>query len=172
MNTIKNLLEKNIGPIAALVVLTVWGAAWIFCDSSEGIFAIINTLFSGLAFAGVVWTILMQKDELKAQRNELELTREVFKEQSKTSKKQRFENSFYQLIAVHNEKVRAFSVVNGESGAKAFARIYGELKGASVEAIIPVSEQMLSRYLELKKAHSYLEYSPYASNLFNIISFD
>lgn len=34
-------------------------------------FGVLNTLFSGLAFAGVIVTILLQKEELKLQREEL-----------------------------------------------------------------------------------------------------
>jgi hypothetical protein len=38
-------------------------------------FGAINALFSGLAFAGIIFTILLQREELKLQRKELELTR-------------------------------------------------------------------------------------------------
>ena len=38
-------------------------------------FGMINSLFSGLAFAGIIYTILLQRKELALQRNELELTR-------------------------------------------------------------------------------------------------
>jgi hypothetical protein len=34
-------------------------------------FGILNALFSGLAFAGIIITILLQREELKLQRNEL-----------------------------------------------------------------------------------------------------
>jgi len=38
-------------------------------------YGVLNTLFSGLAFAGVIITILMQMNELELSRKELELTR-------------------------------------------------------------------------------------------------
>ena len=38
-------------------------------------FGITNAFFSGLAFAGVIYAILLQRKELKFQREELELTR-------------------------------------------------------------------------------------------------
>ncbi len=41
-------------------------------------FGLINTLFSGLAFAGIIITILLQRIELQEQRKELRLTREEF----------------------------------------------------------------------------------------------
>lgn len=42
-----------------------------FADS----FVPISTLFSGLAFAGVIWAILLQRAELQLQRTDLRLTR-------------------------------------------------------------------------------------------------
>ena len=43
------------------------GAAGTFGDS----FGILTSLFSGIAFAGLIWTILLQRAELKLQRKEL-----------------------------------------------------------------------------------------------------
>ena len=39
-------------------------------------FGAINSLFSGLAFAGIIYTIALQRKELELQREELKLTRE------------------------------------------------------------------------------------------------
>ena len=41
--------------------------AGLFGDS----FGVLNSLFSGLAFAGIIVTVLLQKEELKLQRKEL-----------------------------------------------------------------------------------------------------
>ena len=38
-------------------------------------FGVINSLFSGLAFAGIIYTILLQRKELSLQRQELKETR-------------------------------------------------------------------------------------------------
>ena len=56
-----------------------------FIESSEergqfgDSFGALNSLFSGLAFAGIIATIIMQRAELKLQRDELRLTREELK---------------------------------------------------------------------------------------------
>lgn len=42
-------------------------------------FGVVNSLFSGLAFAGVIIAILLQREELALQRQELELTRKELK---------------------------------------------------------------------------------------------
>jgi uncharacterized membrane protein YedE/YeeE len=39
----------------------------------------LNTFFSGLAFLGVIYAIILQREELSLQRKELELTREELK---------------------------------------------------------------------------------------------
>jgi hypothetical protein len=38
-------------------------------------FGVVSTLFFGLAFAGVIYAIFLQRDELALQREELKLTR-------------------------------------------------------------------------------------------------
>jgi len=43
------------------------------------LFGGVNALFTGLAFAGLVFTILLQRKDLKIQSNELRLTREELK---------------------------------------------------------------------------------------------
>ena len=65
----------------------------------------VNALFSGLALAGVVVAIILQKNELELQRKELEDTREVLNmtkeahvEQMKTLKLQQFENTFFKML--------------------------------------------------------------------------
>lgn len=73
----------------------------VFGDS----FGLLTSLFSGLAFAGLIITIIMQRDELALQREELTLTREELsghklemKEQNKTLSIQRFENTFFKML--------------------------------------------------------------------------
>lgn len=52
-------------------IFSSWSIRGTFGDS----FGALNTLFSGLAFAGVIITILIQKEEIKAQRHEFLLDR-------------------------------------------------------------------------------------------------
>ncbi len=74
------------------------------------IFGAANSLFSGLAMAGIIFTILLQKKELKLQREELRATREEFTQQNTTLKLQRFENTFFQLVRLHQENVLNLSI--------------------------------------------------------------
>ena len=89
-------------------------------------FGALNALFAGLAFAGVIYAIILQKkelglqrDELGLQRKELEDTRaeirgqkEQLQAQNQTLQKQNFENSFFQLLGRHSEIVNSM-VIHG-----------------------------------------------------------
>lgn len=74
------------------------------------LFGSINALFSGLAFAGLIYTIILQKKELSLQRDELSSTRieiqgqkEQLEKQTIALNLQNFENTFFQLLRFHNE---------------------------------------------------------------------
>lgn len=103
--------------VLVVFVLSVWGVSWWLITSSVflkgwaergtfgDMFGAVNALFSGLAFAGVIYAIILQRQELRLQRLELEQTRkelegqkEQLEEQSKTSKLQRFEVTFFNLL--------------------------------------------------------------------------
>ena len=77
-------------------------------------FGAVNALFSGLAFAGLIVTLIMQHEELGLQREELAQTnrelaaqREEFADQNKTMKIQRFENTLFNMLSLHQD------IVNG-----------------------------------------------------------
>jgi len=120
----KNDLWKTL-LFAGLAVFAIWLLSWILidvfiADSDRGTFGdkfgAINALFSGLAFAGLIVTLLYQKEELKLQREELAQTREElkgqreeFEEQNKTMKRQRFENTFFNMLSLQQEIVANIS---------------------------------------------------------------
>lgn len=112
--------------IAIVGVIALWGLSWILIDkyidspTDQGtfgdMFGAVNALFSGLAFAGLIVTLLYQKEELKLQREELAQTREElkgqreeFEEQNKTMKRQRFENTFFNMLSLQQEIVANLS---------------------------------------------------------------
>ena len=115
--------------IAILVgigILALWAGSWWwisqhFQNPNEhgtfgDMFGTINALFSGLAFAGLIVTLLYPKEELTLQREELKATREEmksqrmeFEKQNKTLKRQRFENTFFNMLSLQNEIVAGLS---------------------------------------------------------------
>lgn len=58
--------------IGVYLGLPDWSSRGQFGD----VFGSVNALFSGLAFSGIIYTILLQREELALQRKELELTRQ------------------------------------------------------------------------------------------------
>lgn len=71
--------------IPLIIVFFAWLVSgfliwFVFSPQNRGVvgdmFGAVNALFSGLAFAGLILTMWMQRQELTLQRNELELTRE------------------------------------------------------------------------------------------------
>ncbi len=105
----------------------------VFGDS----FGALTALFSGLAFAGMMITVLLQKDELALQRRELELTRvelygqkEQMKAQNETLRKQNFENTFFELLRLQNEITNSIDIREGGElleGRDCFERFYSRL---------------------------------------------
>ena len=109
--------------IALIFVVSLWLTnLWIVGDSpNPGIFGdmfgAVNSLFSGLAFAGIIITILLQRNELKLQRQELIDTREVLAEQrdefaiqNTTLRMQSFENTFFQMLNRQSQILDAIDI--------------------------------------------------------------
>ena len=100
--------------VLAIVIVAVWIGNFflmplLFPDTGNStgnagtagdMFGGLTALFSGLAFAGLVTTLFMQRKELELQRNELKQTREVFSIQ-------RFENTFFGLLRLLTEYIQA-----------------------------------------------------------------
>lgn len=92
-------------------------------DSKEALFGdsfgAVNALVSAFAFAGVIVAIVLQRKELRLQRDDLELQREELKNttqelklqreqfeiQNKTLLLQRFENTFFQMLSLQQELI-------------------------------------------------------------------
>jgi hypothetical protein len=123
--------------LAAVIITKLYGppnGPGIFGDMFGG----VNALFSGLAFAGVIFPILLQRKELQLQREELKQTREELKgqkeqlrAQNETFQKQSFENTFFSLLGLHNDTVNRLNIRGRSADASAtitgrncFARYY------------------------------------------------
>ena len=106
---LKNLL------IAASFVLAFWLAsfAWIYlCVGNWEVsgqlgdmFGAVNSLFSGLAFAGLIVTLILQRKDLSLQRESIKQTNEQlgiqareFEIQNKMAKQEQFRNTFFELL--------------------------------------------------------------------------
>ncbi len=90
---------ENLKPLFYLltVVFVVWALSYVVVRMKYSLlperalfgdaFGGINALFSGLAFAGVIFTIHLQRKELALQREELKQTREELKRSAEAQEK-------------------------------------------------------------------------------------
>jgi uncharacterized membrane protein YcjF (UPF0283 family) len=72
--------------IAGYLIYQSFGK-WEERSSFGSMFGAVGTIFSGLAFAGVIYAILLQRRDLELQRNELEMTREELKRSAMAQEK-------------------------------------------------------------------------------------
>ncbi|OOV97981.1 MULTISPECIES: putative phage abortive infection protein [Pseudomonas] len=73
-------------------------------------FGALNSLFTGLGFAGLLVTIFLQREDLKLTRMELSETRSEIKLQSQTFRQQQFEESFYRLLSLYRDNLDQLSI--------------------------------------------------------------
>ncbi len=151
-----------------VVVVAVWllFGVVLFPYSRRGdfgdMFGAVNALFSGLAFAGIIFAIHLQREELAQQRRELELTRyemegqkEAITAQNITLTTQRFENKFFQLLNLLNAIVTATDLERGTNkqtarGRDAMFHIYRRLSTHYHQRIstppLPTDEHIRAAY--------------------------
>lgn len=119
-------IKKKVYIILFFLVVIVFMGCWLYLshyhpDSQErgtfgDQFGFVNALFSGLAFAGMICAVLLQKDELALQRrqleeNHLEMERqtEQFEKQNENLRIQRFENTFFSMLELQQQIVNQLS---------------------------------------------------------------
>ncbi|WP_053978180.1 hypothetical protein [Mangrovimonas xylaniphaga] len=109
-------------------------------------FGTINSLFSGLAFAGIIYTILLQRKELALQRQELKETRLELErsanaqEKSETQQKRQSENlkqtaklnALSTLVSYYSQvelKTKTIDVMKSRNAAKEQEKYIQRIKG-------------------------------------------
>lgn len=130
----KNLVWLMLGGVVFLFLLN-FSMVFIIPDKeARGTFGdqfgAVNALFSGLAFAGLIYTIILQRRDLEMQRNDLKLQREElalnrkemeeqtveFEKQNETMRIQRFEHTFFNMLSQFQEIVNSLSLTYGKGG--------------------------------------------------------
>jgi hypothetical protein len=183
--------------IPLVVVGWLWGGWWLPATyggtgSEQGIFGdrfgAINALFSGLAFAGLIVAIVLQRRELELQRRELRETRAEFRQQRQqmeaqtlSLRRQTFENTFFQLLRAHNDIVNAIDLRDYRAGAivktvgrDCFRIFYARLKKAHAELAVEggrgLAELIAAAYDEFFRKHQ-ADVGHYFSQLHDILDF-
>jgi hypothetical protein len=173
-------------------VLFVWVLTWIFLvgrpdrGTFGDMFGSVNALFSGLAFAALIYTIFLQRRELKLHHQEIELTHkevkaqvEQLQAQNATLNKQNFENTFFELLRLQNDITNSIDLNAKEGrvikGRDCFEELYKKFSGLwnkrkPEHRGAAERERINGTYLAF-----YENYRPeighYFSNLYNVIKF-
>lgn len=156
----KNIVWVMIGGVVVLYLLNLSLVLFVDDPSWRGTFGdqfgAVNALFSGLAFAGLIFTIILQRRDLELQRNELKLQRQEltlsrkemedqtaeFEKQNETLRIQRFENTFFNMLSQFQEVVNNLSVP---------ARLNGENVELEGREVFPVLFNSATVYVDIPK---------------------
>lgn len=144
--------------LSVIIVILVWALTFLlflFSDFEKqgqfgDMFGAVNALFSGLAFTGLIFTLILQRKELTLQREDLQLTREElrnqrkeFEAENKTFRYQRLENLFYNMMSLQQkivdglraeydtEDITTVPLQNGGQGYES-RNVHRELEGREV----------------------------------------
>jgi len=149
----------------------------LFGDS----YGAINTLFSGLAFLGVIYAIILQQKELELTRKELRGAREAQEDIQKTQDIQRFENTFFNLIKLYQETVDSIEYKtqykpDDSSGKKAIADYVRKITGQIRESISIASKNnsvtnSINAYNQWYEREMYAYFGHYFRHLYRAFLF-
>jgi hypothetical protein len=150
-------------------ILKNWTERGTFGDT----FGFLNAIFSGLAFGGILYTILLQREELKDQRLELLYTRRELEGQKDQLILQKVENHFFNLLRLRNELIQ--SMVDREKnlhGQEIIETALFEFRDEYNKALNSSEDSMeIREYFFIMHERYYENLDPYFRNLFNIIEF-
>lgn len=163
------------------LVIIIWSSSWYlvskYIDDPDNrgtfgdMFGSVNSLFSGLAFAGIIYTIYIQRKELALQREELSLQREEIKNstaelagQKEQMIVQRFENTYFNLLSAQNEIVNTIKLGTVQ-GRMVFHHLYDVMSNEYNE--IKAEKESFNRIF--KQHHNSLYH--YCRNMVTIIEF-
>jgi len=144
-------------------------------------FGAVNSLFSGLAFAGVIIAIVLQSRELELQRLELKLNRKELKAttdqlqgqkeqmelQNENLRKQNFENTFFQMMKLHLAILEHLSYCGSQS-TEGIGKYNNDL-GAKINKITSNSEQYNDQIKEKIVSSIKSNYNIYGNYIRNVL---
>ena len=115
---------------AGFIVFDVWLLNFLLGINPElfggrgtfgDVFGASNALFSGFALTGIIYAVLLQRAEIRLAKDELKRTKQIFEKQSESlslqnaeTRKQIFENTFFQLIGVFTNITENLDLVSGQ----------------------------------------------------------
>lgn len=80
---------------------------WKLGEFGDFFGGVLNPILTFLMFLGLLITIVMQKNELALARREFSRTANALTDQSESSKQQILENTFFNMLKIHNENIES-----------------------------------------------------------------
>lgn len=77
---------------------------------------LLNPILTFITFLAVLLTILLQRQELSLTRKEMKRSANALEKQDNTLNKQSFENTFFEMLRLHNTILDSIDLRNAESG--------------------------------------------------------
>ncbi|MFJ5537361.1 putative phage abortive infection protein [Vreelandella titanicae] len=174
----------QIALLAVTVVFTVnlfFNGKSSFGEWGDFFGGVLNPILTFLTFMGLLITIVIQQSELKESRKEFKRSADALNEQSRSMKKQNFENTLFQMLALHNDIVNSIDLTDKETGITTtgrdcfrvfytrLARIYRKKENNANGSTTP--EILISNaYKAFWRVHQ-TELAHYFRYLFNVIKF-
>ena len=154
-----SLLVTIIWAVSALVLILLvddFSKSGTFGDS----FGVLNTLFSGLAFAGIIVTVKMQNDEMREQRKELQKQKRAAQlyhrermflmllDEFKKSRERRFSIADVRLVLREClYDVPTLNARSAEAGQALVKEVDGVLVGTDAETpLLPIFGRRIQRH--------------------------
>lgn len=146
--------------------------------------ATIAALFSALAFAGLWYTIFLQRHQLELQRADqdgleiqLKDQQDHLRAQTQLLLQQSFENTFFHLLRLHNDNVRSQKIRDGnlvwegraafEESSRLLRRAIGKEHSDDKAILLSRVNDLYSEVCELDG----VDYSHYFRNLYHIVKY-
>lgn len=151
--------------LSAAVVIVVWQLLghvplWFYPENLEDAsrygdaFGYVNSLFSALAFLGIIATILLQRQELQLQREELEQTREELRRSAEAQEKSqaalREQVEWLSLAPYLNVLIAISEHRGGRTGEEA-----GELLAEVIDVVQPTVIKQAKASIDRRKRARY-----------------
>lgn len=153
--------------VMILFVIGVWLGSYWYIENHYPIydvkgqvgdmFGAINALFSGLAFAGLIYAIYLQNKELKLQKDELRKTQAIAESQEKALKSQAesqnlsvFQATFTQMLEIHFKLLDSYANGNLTGSQYFFQNIAACLANLNTK-----DERSILRYMD-RRSHKHL----------------
>lgn len=196
------MTEKNdpasppLAPVvaAAIIAIFLWIINFIYglhLDKDErglfgDMFGAVNSVFSGLAFIGVVYAIFLQRYEVSITKLEIEYTKNILSEQkeqlkrqNQEAKKESFESTYFQMLRLFIEmtnqidlrQIRAGQqiITKGKDAFPFFVRQFKEIYNPSAKALYG-GHDFDNSYKEFFRRYN-TELGHYFRLLYNIVNY-